>query len=1770
MLEIKQIDDLQKILEKLKSRMTDLEEEISRLTKALASGEFLPDSLAETIREKLEGIERDKKDFVDRFSTLDAGTVPLKITDAEEVLEQYRQRKEKLGPYIEAIRFFLSLYSDDDSVQGVIEKRKAALRRLELERMDEPALEREAGSYVWLHDAFYETDPVKKFSLIYKMSSVLDEPIVMGVQFGTLKIRETAGLDDGAGKPSEAARETPAAEETPGAEELSAEEKWSTGEKLPDPQEAAWISLGIDRPEELTVKEEENRLEVRLSPKASVKFGFKEFKREIIKQEDGKQEFGQKIQCLREAFEGGYTREAFSIREGKSGSYYDSATEQLWKAGYLKKCMVKGYEAFYVLSRRGENAFLSRDSLAYLNATFKEKRQGKRKEVFEDTANSVIARILFDFVNVFARSLRPDYRSKGQEVRMEEDCFSVALPDLIPDKKTVFLGIVSERVEQFQKFHEMLKEAEANEADLLVILGASRGKARAAAGWAAFVTEGRIPVWYCGYPDEEMFDQKTDEEVEPETGTRPETGEGSREEEAAENPEEIRELRVEETPGPLAEEVSDSPVERLPETSPETIREEGQREAAVTLEDGTKREEQEQNFQRMLADGKFYAASAYVKILSREDSSYEPVYRQMAYALNDPMGGCGYSSERIFEVFYSGENRLPGHYAAAAALRNYFLDQTSYDHSLQQLQTMLTGNPVLQEETGLNQIAYMLLTFKTDYHRGIDRYADYRERARADLERRLEELKREARNYCENYSENAAHKQVVETGKLLCGPGSDLSEYLKIVIDDDREMVEFLKENLSEHYVKDQAEISRENLDPAKIDRILDENWSLAGQRMKVGKKSTKLLGKYRINLFNRVDKIVRALCDYVFLIQSALIRDDDPALQEYKRIRTPLLKEMKAERESLSKRQEEELSVRAGKAVLIETLRELEARLEGTYQESEHRYYYVNFLRNDSLLLDEEFLPVLENVPELPELSAKKRILEHDRLEKKDWAARLNEIAEGGEHGDDYGSAELIFRYLADRGLTLEEVNLPSDSLEEAALAAQRGAQEGYRKFIEDIELAQSYGKIDYTSENSKEMMLQVVDNWFSWAQETKNYGFFKKIPEGFRKKIEEDARFQGGELRESLDTYLKRNPGLEEDEVIGDFISEIRNRIEQQNYAAAEDLFNRLLTNDLDRSRDRQGPDPLLEFLDEYELNYRTTEKPGTTLRSLVGGARINKDTKGADRLLDHWPKRADVGEVPIRSLLTCLGFNPEVVEKDLSGPGKIESYFVRLKRPQNGRRNHYTHPIAIFGSEAEEKGFRVVCLFGKTNASRLIDTFGEIGNARDTLVLLDYALTLADRRTLARKTKTDLNGKTFAVIDRVVLVYLAKHYAETAVNRILMSLVMPFASYQPYINKSADMMPQEIFIGRKQELEKIESPTGVNLVYGGRQLGKTALLRMAKKDIDRNENGDRAVIVNVLDKDYKETARALSAALYDEGILKKEHITEDWDELARDIKNRLRDETDKIPYFLLMIDEADAFIESCEATGYQPFNALKEIQSLGTGRFKFVAAGLRNIIRFKKSTENDNCPIPHLASMAVKPFKALEARELLEVPLSYLGFRFPEDNETEVLVSTIFGATNYFPGLIQLYCTKLIESLKRDYAGYSESETPPYYVRERHVKKALADQTLQEDIRQKFDITLRVGKDDYYYIIALLVAYHYHENKSQSGCSAAQLLRTAESFSIRKLSLLGKEKLSALMEEMQELNVLQHAGDGRYRFTRHSFCQMMGTAQQIDDELMSYMED
>ena len=96
----------------------------------------------------------------------------------------------------------------------------------------------------------------------------------------------------------------------------------------------------------------------------------------------------------------------------------------------------------------------------------------------------------------------------------------------------------------------------------------------------------------------------------------------------------------------------------------------------------------------------------------------------------------------------------------------------------------------------------------------------------------------------ETVKESTSHKRFLETTKLLLGADSDLCQYLKAVSEDDREMLEILEEFLADTYVKDQAVICEENIDQAKVNRVMDEFWDRAAENMNSRQENLRSHGK--------------------------------------------------------------------------------------------------------------------------------------------------------------------------------------------------------------------------------------------------------------------------------------------------------------------------------------------------------------------------------------------------------------------------------------------------------------------------------------------------------------------------------------------------------------------------------------------------------------------------------------------------------------------------------------------------------------------------------------------------------------------------------------------------------------------------------------------------------------------------------------------------------------------------------------------------------------
>ena len=1245
----------------------------------------------------------------------------------------------------------------------------------------------------------------------------------------------------------------------------------------------------------------------------------------------------------------------------------------------------------------------------------------------------------------------------------------------------------------------------------------------------------------------------------------------------------------------IAEKEKDSVIDKTAADATETVASDTNKKQTRSAADDfvlhplTQQEKEEYyaTYKKILMTGKTYCACAYLKRLAELDASFKDEYLQLAYAVNDPLAACTYNSDQIANTYLADGYEHNSYYLAAAILRNFYSNQCLYDYAIDSMMDSFAEDKLLVSNDKLKHLIDILRMFKKEHHCGMGKFADYKKSDIAALKAKLDIFAKRAMEQSKLASEQSYNVAITnarfgKTLEYLFRGNSDLASFLDMIAEKEKDeaAIELMKQYLQEHFIKENAPVAVENINSNKIDELIDIAWDVAGNLIRNKKKTSKLVSGPRVNLRHRLEEIGKLISEYLVTVEQINNADEDdkayPAYQKAYKTTSRLFQEIIAEYEAEAKQADKDYGY---KLVLIQTLKEIYAKIQGDNPEFTGKYFYLPFLGDSHVLLNANYQPEYRDIKELPAMGTLARIEKH-AFEGGDMSVDLQvrlkgimekdtDIVQSIISDDNYGSLRLLTGYINDQQPGFEAEFMKNFRVAMALVFAKKQAKKEFEDFSDELALFQSYGQIDNTEENKKEIILQTAGLLYEAAQEDDNYGFFEKVLVEFKNKIQRDAVVQGDALKQNLENFLLAHQELKENEAANKLIERIRQCIDSQKYSSAEELLNRLENDDYESLQELEMKDYLQDFLNHYNNYIKSVANNDKTLRAQVKPYRTaNKDTRAAERLLNAWPK----GNNDIRpdELLSSLGFKLSSVDKMDKVDGKFPSFFVKLQKALGGRVNNYNYPVPAFGSLGETDGFRIVYIFGAYDAERLVEIFNNIGDEKHTLIILDYALKESARRRLALLVKGKANCKIFAVLDRVVLKYLYDNYSEQTITKQLLHIIMPFAYYQPYVADSSKPMPSELFIGRKEELKKIKDVNGVNIVYGGRQLGKSALLMKAKKDIDKNESGDRAVYIDIKGRNYTETALKISEELVIADILEKKDITSDWRELAMSIRMRLKNEDKPIHYFLLLLDEADAFLDSCKDVQYKPFDALKDIQAVGEGRFKFVVAGLRDVLRFEhEAALNDNSVLPQLSSMTVKPFKYAEAKELLEYPLSYLGFRFRDDVETDTLVSAILSHTNSFPGMLQLYCTKLIEAMKNGYAGYKEAGTPPYYVSEDHIKKVLGEDNLQEEIRQKFFITLTVGSDNYYLLIAMITAYLY-KNDEGICVTPNDVLTFAKDFEIKDIAALSPEKVAALMEEMRELNVLQHNGEHGYRFTHFSFFQMMGTKAYLEQELEKYMGD
>lgn len=1168
--------------------------------------------------------------------------------------------------------------------------------------------------------------------------------------------------------------------------------------------------------------------------------------------------------------------------------------------------------------------------------------------------------------------------------------------------------------------------------------------------------------------------------------------------------------------------------------------------------------------------------TAYLYAASKLNPELTQLYHSIALAVNDPLEAPDYSTTALVNALADGDaeyNQLNDYCMAAAFLRAAFCANSGYDYSAKSLRDSIS---VIQTIPSLRDACETIELFHKEAGRSIDIYADYRNHGVKQLK---EDLAKTVRNASDLYTkfvlsparDSAKFARLLETKKIVFARDGYLATMLHLVIEQDQDALEQRKEEFVKAFLKGVPQFSAKHIDAHAVDDIIVESWELAGKNMQLRKANSTLQGDRRNNLRSNITDIVSTVCQWYELSEQSagLTWRTKEGEAAYQRLRPQLMEQLQAVEESCNALRESafDLQQETGLCLISATAHELAARLEGSWRFGQEKYFYIDFLRGNHIMLDADFMPELSSTfCILPDFNVLQRIRSHIENPKLSFQEQIEQIYGVDKSCNNYGNAAKIVEYLEEIGHP-EQVKLP-DNPELFVAHTEMQIDMKYRSFRETYALAINYGQI-IKSDAFCYSLEDTVRYWYSFCKDSKNYGFFTSLLQHAEEQIHKSARQYEEQLEEQMDALVASNQGYFN--ANPDYSDAIRVQIANQNFTVAEDWMARIRIGDF--SLDVQQPEAL-GYLEEFWNNFVPiynqvfdASRPLNTLLSRRDG-RASKDVKRAQLLIDSWLSNGRPSNTAkIEQLVNLLGWqNVAVTEFALPGEPRAEVYEVRKQQSQASLAAPL-HPIAAFGSDLETKPMHVACLYGTFDCDRLLEKIRILDTVSGSkVILLDYALGQADRRALAKKLKQRESGlrNVYIVIDRVLITFLAKNYNESLINRILMAVAMPFSYYQPYVVESVLTMPPEIFIGRKDELLKIEQPDGVNLIYGGRQLGKSALFKKALSDLDGYE-GQRAVLIDIKELDCTAAAKKLSRKLIDLGITPGAVPTDDWDTLCLNVEQRLRDKNDEISYFLLMLDEADTFINDCANCGYRPLVALKDVQQSLPGKFKYVLAGLHNIVRFNRQVAlGNNSVITHMPSLKITPFHTPEAQELLTHPLSYLGFSLP----SKVTISQILATCNYFPGLIQLYAKKLLASMRAaDYAGYDVKKTPPYAITDAHLRRVMSDKDFVDQIYEKFEITLTLDQDQgsCYYPLTLLIGWMYNEAPSKNGYTAKDVLYYAKDLTVYPLVELDEEKIDALLQELQDLNILRSVSNNSYLLASKNFRDLLGSDEEILDKLL-----
>lgn len=447
---------------------------------------------------------------------------------------------------------------------------------------------------------------------------------------------------------------------------------------------------------------------------------------------------------------------------------------------------------------------------------------------------------------------------------------------------------------------------------------------------------------------------------------------------------------------------------------------------------------------------------------------------------------------------------------------------------------------------------------------------------------------------------------------------------------------------------------------------------------------------------------------------------------------------------------------------------------------------------------------------------------------------------------------------------------------------------------------------------------------------------------------------------------------------------------------------------------------------------------------------------------------------------------------------------------------------------------------------------------------IVLYLHPLGLEGRRTLTEASRR--KAQQALVVDPAVVGWMAAR--APGAFRALQRVTLPWASYDPYTPFVAGAVPPEVFYGRDQELREVMNPEGGLFLYGGRQLGKSALLRRVAELFPSNSDANVAVYLDLVKAEIGQAEsperiwNLLAEDLKRQKVIDPKKVSDQAgpDVVAKAIRSWL--DADDSRRLLILADEADAFLTAdsrrvFRSGGESTFQNVKRFQHLmeqTDRRLKVVFAGLHQVQRFG---ELSNVSTAHGGpDVLVGPLNPTAAVRLVTEPMAALGFVF----ERPELVWRILAITNYQANLVQIFCSELVRTLQgRSQRGHDR----PTPITETDVQDVAASETVRTRLAERLRFTINL--EDRYRVLTLVIALRSLDDGYRGDYSAEELLQWAREAWEEGFQELGVKQVQIYLREMVGLGLLVQLGDrSRFAVRSPNVVNMLGTRDELLLEL------